>query len=370
MKKIAPFLLLFLLAAAAVAWWQRAPTPEKPAKAKPPVPVKVARAEARSVPVLLDLLGRGEASASVNLKPRVDGVVETVDFQEGRQVKAGDVLIHLDPADHLARAKLAAAHLVRDQALLDKANADVARYQGLLEKQFVSQEKVADMRAAAAAASATVDADQAALDLAWQQLTYCKIKAPFAGVVGARLVHPGAAVKANETQLAVLNRVNPLQVSFAVPEKYLAALQAQRARGALMAEMRVSGASREVVTGKVVFFDNAVDPATATLRLKAEVTNPAGVLTPGQFFNVSLRIDTLENAVVIPAGAVQQGPDGSFVYVLDAEGGAKMRKVTVAQVRVGQAALTQGLAAGESVVTDGHSRLTPGTKVKRVGGGS
>jgi membrane fusion protein, multidrug efflux system len=362
------FLALALLAGAV--YWGYKPADEagKARKPLPPVPVTVAKAMARDLPVTLEVVGRAEAFATVTLKSRVDGQVLSISFAEGQSVQPGEVLIKLDPTDFQARVKQAEANLARDQALLDKARADVARYQSLLEQQFVSQEKVAEMRANAAAAAAVAQADQAVLELARQQLAYATIRAPFAGVVGARLVHPGASVKINDTELAVINRVRPLYASFAIPEKYLPAIQAARARGGLAVEVRLPGEQKAVAVGKVVFLDNAVNPATATLRMKAEIANDSaqgdGRLAVGQFLAVSLRLDTLHDAVVVPAEAVQQGPDGSFVYVLSEDGGAKMRKVEVVQVRDGQAAIAKGLESGETVVTDGHSRLTPGAKVK------
>lgn len=366
MKKLGILLLFLALAGAALyfGFGAKPPAPEKSGKSSPPVPVTVAQALARDMPVTLETVGRGEAYESVTLKSRVDGQVLAVPFVEGKSVAAGELLIRLDPADFQAKVRQAEANLARDQALLNKARADVARYQSLLEQQFVSQEKVAEMRATAEAAAATVNADQAALDLAQQQLAYTTIRAPFAGVVGARLAHPGASVKLNETALAVINRVRPLYVSFAAPEKHLPAIQAARARGGLEVEVFLPGEKQVIAAGKVVFLDNAVDAATATLRMKAEISNTDSHLAPGQFLSVSLRLDTLRDAVTVPAEAVQQGPDGSFVYVLNGEGGAKSRKVAVAQVRDGLAAIAEGLAVAETVVTDGHSRLTPGAKVK------
>ncbi len=371
MKNKALWLLLVIALVVGAGYWSRTreKLPDKARRPPQPVPVTVAKAVTRDLPVTLDVVGRGEAFETVTLKSRVDGQVQAVSFAEGSPVMAGQMLIRLDPADFQARVKQAEANLARDQALLDKARADVARYQSLLRDNFVSEEKVAQMRADSAAAAAVVQADQAALELARQQLSYTTIRAPFAGVVGARLVHPGASLKVNETELAVINRVRPLYVSFAVPEKHLSAVQAARARGGLNVEIRLPGEQQAIAEGKVVFLDNAVDPATATLRMKAEIANADGRIEPGQFLAVSLRLATLRNAVAVPAEAVQQGPDGSFVYVLNADGGAQMRKVEVAQVRDGQAAIGKGLSSGESVVTDGHSRLTPGAKVKVKGAG-
>jgi len=366
MKNKGLWLLLAIALAAGAAYWSRKPTEETGKGKKPssPVPVTVAQASTHDLPVTLEVVGRSEAYETVTLKSRVDGQVLSVPFAEGKSVAAGALLVRLDPADFQARAQQAEANLARDQALLAKARADVARYQSLLEQQFISQEKVADMRANLEAAAAVVQADRAALELAHLQLSYTSIRAPFAGVAGAKLVYPGATVKINDTALAVLNRVRPLYVSFAVPEKHLSAIRAAQARGALNVAVSVPGDKQAPGEGNVVFLDNAVDPATGTLRMKAEIANSGEKLAPGQFLAVSLRLDTLHNAVVVPAEAVQQGPDGAFVYVLMADGGAQMRKVEVAQVRDGQAAIGKGLASGETVVTDGHSRLTPGAKVK------
>jgi multidrug efflux system membrane fusion protein len=369
MKHTAVLLLLVVAVAAGAVFWSGKPGNEKAVakKAPPPVPVTAAQASSRDLPVTLDVVGRGEAFETVTLKSRVDGQVLEVPFVEGRQVPVGVLLIRLDPADFQAKVKQAEAALARDQALLNKARADVARYQALAEQQFVSREKVGEMRTNEEAAAATVHADQATLDLTRLQLSYTRITAPFAGVAGAKLVYPGAAVKVNDTALAVLNRVQPLYVSFAMPEKHLPAIRTAQARGVLKVTVGVPGDKQTAVEGKVVFLDNTVDSATGTLRMKAEIANADGKLTPGQFLNVNLHLDTLHDAVVVPAEAVQQGPEGSFVYVLTPEGGAKMRKVEIAQVRDAQAAIAKGLASGETVLTDGFSRLTPGAKVKVKG---
>ena len=361
-----PLLLLVMVAAGGAAYFGGRPGNEaaRARKVLPPVPVSVAQAVTRDLAVTLELVGRGEAFETVTLKSRLDGQVRDVSFAEGGPVAAGAVLIRLDPGDFQARVNQVLANLARDQALLDKARADVARYQALLLQQFVSQEKVAQLRTDVDAAAAGVHADEAALELARQQLSYCVIRAPFAGLVGARLVHPGASVKINDTELAVINRVRPLYVSFAVAEKYLPAVQAARARGPLEAEIRLPGEDKSAASGKVVFYDNAIDPATATLRMKARIANGDARLAPGQFLSVSLRLGTLHDAVVVPAEAVQQGPEGSFVYVLGREGGAQMRPVELTQVRAGQAGIAHGLIRGETVITDGYSRLTPGAKVR------
>ncbi len=368
MKTQSVWLLAFVVAlgGGAVYLFGGAPGDKTEAAKKPlpPVPVTVAQASLRDVPVLLEVVGRGEAYETVTLKSRIDGQVVDVPFAEGQRVAAGDVLIRLDPADFKARMAQVEATLVRDQALLKKAQADVVRYQALQKQGFVSEEKVAETRANADAMEATVQADRASLELARLQLGYTTLRAPFAGIVGAKLVFPGAAVKVNETALAVVNRVQPLYVSFAVPEKHLPRIRAAMAKGGIKVDVRVPGDGKQAFSGDTRFIDNAVDSSTGTIRMKAELPNRNGQLASGQFLDVSLILDTLRDAVVVPSEAVQQGPNGSFVYVVKADARIEMRKVDIAATREGAAVIAKGLANGESVVTDGHSRLLPGAKVK------
>jgi multidrug efflux system membrane fusion protein len=222
---------------------------------------------------------------------------------------------------------------------------------------------VAEVRAAAEAGGATVQADQAALELARLQLGYATLRAPFAGLVGDKRAHPGAAVKVNDTELVTLNRVQPLYVVFSVAEKHIPALRESMAAKRLRVDIHTPGERKQARRGVVRFVDPVVDAATGTLRLKAELANADGSLAPGQFLDVVLVFDTLRDAVTVPAEAVQQGPDGAFVYVVKGEE-AGLRKVVLGPVRDGQAVIAEGLAVGESVVTDGHSRLVPGGKVK------
>ncbi len=214
--------------------------------ARPPAPVIVARAVTQDVPLLLDAVGRAVAQDSVTLKSRVDGQVLALPFSEGQPVVAGAVLAQLDPADFTARLRLAEANLARDQTQLDKAKADVERYRSLKNRSFVSEQQLADAQSTAAqstaeALAATVRADEAAVESARLQRNYTTIRAPFAGIIGAKLVSPGATVKANETALAVLNQVQPLEVSFTVPERYLPRLQAGLQRGPVPVTVRVPG---------------------------------------------------------------------------------------------------------------------------------
>jgi multidrug efflux system membrane fusion protein len=365
-RSILTLTLVIGLAAGAAYKYGGAPASDKTMAKKPPppTPVTVARAGPRDMPVVLEVVGRGEAYESVTLKSRVDGQVVEVPFSAGQRVAAGDVLIRLDPSDFRAKVAQAEANLARDQALLKKARADEARYQALKSQGFISEEKVAEVRATAEATEASVQADKAALELARLQLGYATLRAPFPGLMGDKRVHPGAAVKINDTELAVLNRIRPLYVTFAVPERHLAAIRAALERGRLRVEVEPPAGGPPMLRGEVRFIDPAVDSATGTLRMKAELRNADEALAPGQFLNVALVLDTLRDAVTVPAEAVQQGPDGAFVHVVGGDRETATRRVELGPIREGLAVIVKGLANGETVVTDGHSRLVPGGKVK------
>ncbi len=339
----------------------------KKKKTEPPaVPVIAAQALAQDIPVTLQVVGRAEAYESVVLKSRVDGQVAAVLFTEGQQVKQGDVLIRLDPADYAARLQQAEANAARDEALIAKSRSDTARYTALKQRNFVSEEKVNDIRTSEAAASANLRASKAAAEVARLQLSYTTIRAPITGVVGARVVFPGSAIKINDTTLAVINRLRPLLVSFSVPEKHLPRLRAAIKSGAGRMQVDISLPSdpSQHFDGKVRFIDNTVDASTGTILLKAELANDDERLTPGQFLNVTLLLETLSNAVTVPNEAVQQGADGNFVFVVRDDATVEVRKIETAAAKAGKTAIAKGLAVGETVVTDGQLRLTPGARVK------
>lgn len=335
------------------------------------VPVTLARVEVRDVPLFLALTGRTEAFESVTLRPRVEGQIKSVDFAEGQHVAKGDVLLRLEATDFRARLDQVEANLARSRALATRAKADLERYQALRGKGFVSEEKVAEMRTALAAAEATTKADAAARDLAVSQLSYTDIRAPFPGIVGSKLVFPGAAVKANETGLATINRVRPLNVAFAVPEKYLPRLQAALRQNGRRLNAKVSLPGQVTAwDAEVRGIDNGVDITTGTILVRARMPNDDEALAPGQFVEVRLLLETLASAIVIPAEALQQGSDGSFVFVAKQDDGIEVRKVSLREVQNSGAIIASGLAAGEEVVVEGQLRLTPGARIRRSGGTS
>lgn len=337
--------------------------------APPAVPVALAQALVRDMPVALALTGRTEAYETVTLKPRVDGQVLEVAFADGQRVAKGELLVRLDPADFQARLRQAEANLARSQAQAAKARGDLERYRALQARGFVSEEKVAEVRTSATAAEATAQADQATADLARLQIEYTSLRAPFAGRVGPRLVFPGSTVKANDTALAVLNRVQPLQVAMAVPERHLPALRAALAGPApVQALIRLPGGDQPIAEGRVRALDNAVDPATGTLQVKALTDNRDEALAAGQFVDVTLVLGRIAGAVAVPTEAVQQSVDGPLLFVVKDEAAAP-RRVRTGPTYQGLTVIEEGLAAGETVVTDGHLRLTPGARVKAAGGG-
>lgn len=331
---------------------------------QPPVPVVSAKATEQNIPVTLRVVGRAEAYESVVLKSRVDGQVAAVLFSEGQHVKQGDILIRLDPNDLEARLKQAQATAARDEALIAKTKADTSRYAALKERNFVSEEKVNDVRTNEAAASANLRASKAAVDFAALQLSYATIRAPISGMVGARLVFPGSSVKTNDTTLAVVNRNRPLLVAFSVPERHLSQIRSTMKSGTMKVSVSEPGTEARHMEGDVRFIDNAVDSTTGTILMKAVLANEDESLTPGQFLNVTLVLETLANAVTVPDEAVQQGADGNYLYVVKADDSVEMREIEVATSNGVVTAIRAGVQTGETVVTDGQLRLTPGSKVR------
>ena len=330
----------------------------------PPVPIASAKATARDIPVELKVVGRAEAFESVILKSRVDGQVASVHFTEGQHVKQGDVLLRLDPTDFAARLRQAEGAAARDEALIAKTRADTARYTALRERNFVSEEKLNDIRTNEAAAAANLKASAAATEVARLQLSYTTIRAPITGIVGARLVFPGSSVKVNDTTLAVVNRASPLLVAASIPEKHLPRLRAAQKNGGMQVDVNVPNDRQQNFKGIVRFIDNAVDPATGTILMKAELPNTDEKLTPGQFLNVSLTLETLKDAIAVPNEAVQQGAEGNYVYVVNEDSTVTNRNIQVLATYEGYSAIGKGVTLGETVVTDGHLRLTPGAKVR------
>lgn len=337
----------------------------KRAASPPPVPVSVETAREERVPVYLNAIGNVEAYSSVALKARVDGQIVGMNFREGQEVRRGDVLFRIDARPFEAALKQAEANALRDAASRDQARSQEQRYKELLDKNFVSREAYAQIATNAQTAEASAKASQAALENARLNLEYCTIASPIDGFVGKVLLQVGNLVKANDVNpLVVINQVRPIYVNFAVPERELPAVRRYMAAGPLAVEVAVSGADKPLAEGRLIFVDNAVDPSTGTIRLRAQFDNRDAALWPGQFVNAKLRLYEQDNAVIVPARAVQTGPEGQYVYVIGPELTAELRRVTVERTDGERSVIAKGIQKGEQVVTRGQLRLGPKTKVR------
>jgi membrane fusion protein, multidrug efflux system len=334
-------------------------------KGPPAVPVTIAVVLQQTVPVRLHAIGNVEAYASVAVKARVDGQIQEVSFREGQPVKKGDVLFRIDPRPFEAALRQAEANALRDRAARDHVFAQEKRYQELLDKNFISKDAYAQIRTNAATAEATAKASQAALENARLNLEYCTIRSPLDGYVGRVLLQAGNLVRAADPNpLVVINQVRPIYVNFGIPEQHLPEVRKYMAAGPLAAEVQPLDAQQAAPQGRLIFVDNAVDPSTGTIRLRAQFENADAALWPGQFVNVSLRLYEQADALIVPATAVQTGPEGQYVYVIGEEMVAEVRPVTVTRTDGERAIIAKGLAKGERVVTRGQLRLGPKTRVQ------
>jgi len=329
------------------------------------VPVTVALVAQETVPIELRAIGNVEAYSTVALKARVDGQIVEVNFREGQPVRKGAVLFRIDPRPYEAALRQAEANALRDAAARDQARSQEKRYQELLDKNFISKEAYAQIRTNAATAEATASASEAALENARLNLEYCTIPSPLDGYVGRVLLQAGNLAKANDVNpLLVINQVRPVYVNFAVPEQNLPEVRKYMAAGALMVEVLPTDAGQKRVEGKLIFIDNAVDPTTGTIRLRAQFDNVDAALWPGQFVNVSVRLYEQVDAIVIPSPAVQNGPQGQYVYVVGPDLVADVRKITVLRTDGERTIVATGLQKGERVVTRGQLRLGAKTRVQ------
>lgn len=326
-------------------------------------PVTVAKAEQKAIPINLTAIGSASAYSTVSVESRVDAVLEHVHIKEGQFVKKGDLLFTLDARPFQAALAQAQANLARDQAQAQLDEVQARRYQELYKAGVGTREQYDQMRSTAEAQQAAVHADQAAVQSAQLQLGYCQIYSPVSGRTGALQVYPGNIVKANSTPaMIVINQVNPIYMSFSVPEQYLGAVQRFMARGKLRVEATPYGDTKPE-TGYLSFVDNTVDNTTGTVMLKATFGNADHRLWPGQFSNVLLRLAEEENATVVPSQAVQTGQEGDYIYVVKSDMTVEKRNVKVGRTVGSETVVLNGIKPGETVVTDGQLRLIPGIKV-------
>jgi multidrug efflux system membrane fusion protein len=337
----------------------------KGAKGPPATPVTVESVQQEIVPLRLQGIGNVEAYATVAVKARTDGQIMEVGFKEGEEVRKGQVLFKIDPRPYEAALRQAEANALRDTAASQQARSQERRYQDLLDKNFISKEAYAQIRTNAATAEATASASQAALDNAKLNVEYCTIRAPIEGYAGKIQIQLGNLVKANDVNpLVVVNQVHPIYVNFAVPEQRLAEVREYMASGSLAVEALAPGSDRAAATGILIFVDNAVDPSTGTIRLRARFLNKENALWPGQFVGVSVRLFEQPDAIVISSTAVQTGPEGQYVYVVGKDQLVDVRKITVQRTEGERTIVASGLTKGEQVVTRGQLRLGPKTRVQ------
>lgn len=324
------------------------------------VGVTSVRAERRDIPVQLTATGTVTPLSSVDVKAQVTSVIKQVHIREGQFVRAGELLFTLDARTDEANLAKAKAQLARDEAGLADAKRQLLRSQELLEKKFVSQGAVDTNQALVDSQAAAVSADRAALDAAGVALSYARVSAPSAGRVGAISVFPGSAVQANLTTLVTITQLDPITVSFPLPQRHLPdALAALPDGGAAVAAALPDSAVR--LTGRLQFVDNAIDPASGTVKVKALFDNHGGQLWPGAFVSVSMTMRTLKDAVVIPQAAVIQSARGPIVYTIQ-DGKATMKPVEIIYAQGNDAAVS-GVSAGDIVVLDGRQNLRPGVPV-------
>ncbi len=362
---IATVVVLLTLVAATLVWPHLGARSRTAAtKAAAPVPVSVARVAVRTVPVQLTAVGNVEPYTSVAVKARADGQIVGVRFKEGDPVRKGELLFEIDPRPYAAALAQARANVVKDQAQLARAQAQDVRYQELLQQNFISKDAYEQVRTNAQTAAATVQADAAAVDNAELQLGYCTIRAPIDGFAGRILIQEGNLIKANDANpLVTLNQIVPVYVSFAVPEQNLAGIRQHEAAGDLVVQASLPGDGHPPVNGRLSFVDNAADQTTGTIKLKAQFPNTDTALWPGQFANVVLTLFEQKDALVAPSQAIQNGPNGQYVFIVKPGGTVELRDVNVAR-SVGEfAVISAGLKQGEVVVTAGQLRLAPGTRV-------
>ncbi|MDW2980320.1 efflux RND transporter periplasmic adaptor subunit [Rhodanobacter sp. KK11] len=362
-KKIVLVLAVLLAIALAMHFGRGSGDNSKAARAPAAVPVEVASATRGDVELSLKLVGRVEAWSTVSLRARVSGQLQSLSFTPGALVRKGSVLAQLDPRLLQAQLDQARGNVARDQALLQKAQADQRRYADMLARGFVSKADYDLYQANLAVARATLQSDRAAQELAQTQLDYARIVAPFDGIAGAPLVWPGAQISADSTDIVVLNQVEPVRVAFNIPEDSLPAVRDAQKHGALAVQVIVAGDQAAPLSGTLEFIDNAVDAATGTIVLKARFDNAEHRLTPGQFVQVTLPTTRLAGVVSVPVQALQSSSSGSFVFVLGADGKVRQRYVTPGPTSSGRTVIDKGLAAGEQVVTEGQMLLVDGSAV-------
>jgi multidrug efflux system membrane fusion protein len=329
------------------------------------VPVIVAPVEQKTTSVEIGSFGTVEAFASVELKTQITGVLTGVHFIEGQMVKKGDLLLSIDPRQPQAALKAAQANLEKDDAQLKNAEKEAARQTELLHKGFASQDEYDASITAVETLRAAVKADKAAVENAALRLDYCSIRSPIDGCIGKLHINEGNLVKADDTSVVAIKQIDPIYVSFWVPEQHLSAIQRYMATSSLDVTVYQPYEKLEPIHGSLTFVDNTVDDSanTRTIRLRATFLNKDRRLWPGQYVNVVLALAQEPNSLVVPSQAIQTGQNNQFVYVVKSDGTVEAKPITVRRT-INNETVVEGVQPGEMVVTDGQLRLVPGARVE------
>jgi multidrug efflux system membrane fusion protein len=327
------------------------------------VPILAAKVVQKTVSDTIRAIGRVEAFSTVDVKAQINGQVMQVHFLQGQDVKQGDLLFTIDPRPFEAALQQAQANLAKDRAQYREAAADEHRYSVLLKENVGSRQQYDQVEATAAALSASMQADEAAVQTARLNLEYCEIRAPIDGRTGDLLVHAGNLVKPDaDTAMVVINQVHPVYVDFAIPEQKLPAVREFMADRKLAVQVSLPE-QQGVESGDLTFVDNTVDAKTGTINLKGQFANTNGRLWPGEYVNATLILHDHPGAILVPSQAVQTGQQGSFVFVVQPAMKVELRPIVVGETIDNQTVVNSGLKAGETVVTDGQLRLIPGATV-------
>jgi multidrug efflux system membrane fusion protein len=332
------------------------------------VTVQVAPAQRKDLPIWLEGLGTVAAVQQVTVRPQVDGRLEKVLFVEGQPVKKGDVLAQIDPRPFQVALHQAEGALARDRAQLETNQANLKRYEGLKAQNLVAGQQVEEIAGQVGQFAGSVKIDQAQIENAQLQLDYAQIKAPIDGVAGVRQVDAGNIIhQSDPAGLVVIAQIDPAAVFFTLPQDQLAAVGQALARGEVPVEAYSRDGTTRLAVGKLAVLDNQINQATATLRLKALMPNADRGLWPNAFVKARMLVETRKDAIVVPAVAVQRGPQGTFVYTVGADHVAQMKPVTVALTTGDVVVIARGLDGGEQVIIEGQNQVRPGGRVSPAG---
>jgi multidrug efflux system membrane fusion protein len=328
------------------------------------VPVLAVPVVQKDMPIYLEGLGNVQAFATVTVRTQIEGRIDRIAFTEGQQVKKGDLLAQIDPRPYQVQLANASAAMARDRAQLGGATKNFERFTQMNKEGLSSQQQLDDQTALVAQLKGTVAADQASIDSAHLNLEYCRITSPIDGVTGIRQIDQGNIVHTSDANgIVVLTTLDPIAVIFTLPQDNLTAIAKEMSQGEVAVEALSRDGGSKLATGKLALIDNQIQAATATIKLKALFANPDRTLWPNAFVKTRLLLSVRKGALTIPTAVVQQGPQGTFAYVVGADGKAEARPITVEVTQADTAIISKGLQAGEQVVLDGQNQLKPGSRV-------